>query len=105
LITTALLLLKKNYLTSDDIRHGLLAFTLSARDQKTEFIPLKYEKIVKCLRVLNKTMSEAILNRWYEFCKTNLECHTSTRLFVERDIKDPLRSTNANSNIRSNNAN
>lgn len=100
LITTALLLHKKNYLTSDDIRHGLLAFTLSARELKTEYLPIRYSAIVKCLRVLNKTMSEAVLQKWYDHCKGNLECHTTARMFVERDIKDPLRSSNALSNLR-----
>ena len=45
-------------------------------------------------------MSEAVLLKWYEHCKTNLECHTTQRLFMERDIKDPLRSSNARSNLR-----
>jgi hypothetical protein len=76
LVTSALLLLKKTYLTADEIRHGLLAFTLCARDHKTEFIPLRYAQIIKCLRVLNKTMSESVLEKWYDYCKGHLECHT-----------------------------
>ena len=41
-----------------------------------------------------------MLNKWYENCKAHLECHTSSRLIVERDIKDPLRSNDEVSIIR-----
>ena len=40
---------------------------------------------------MNKTISEVVVTKWYEYCKGNLECHSANRLFVERTIKDPLR--------------
>jgi hypothetical protein len=51
LITAALILLKKGYLTADEIRHALLAYTLTARDAKREFLPLDHEWVNKALRV------------------------------------------------------
>ena len=47
--------------------------------------------MVKAFRLLNKTLSEHVLDRWYQHCKGNLECHSSSRIYVERVIKDPLR--------------
>ena len=82
---------RKGYLTSDEMRHGLLAYTLSARDCGKEFLPLEYSKVVKAFRLLNKTLSEHVLDRWYQHCKGNLECHSSSRIYVEKVIKDPLR--------------
>ena len=37
-------------------------------------------------------MSEFVLKRWYEHCKTHLECHSQTRVNMERNYKDRLRS-------------
>lgn len=62
------MLLRKGYLNKDDIRHGLLAFTLSVRECQTEFLPLDYPRVVKALRILNKTISEVVLAKWYEHC-------------------------------------
>jgi len=51
LIPTTLLLLRNGHFTSDLLRHALNAFTLTARDCKTEFLPLVHETILKALRV------------------------------------------------------
>jgi hypothetical protein len=51
LITAALILTKKGYLSADEIRHALLTYTLTARDEKREFLPLDYERVNKALRV------------------------------------------------------
>ncbi len=85
------MLQKKGYLSSDEMRQGLLAYTLTARDCGKEFLPLEYSKVVKAFRLLNKTLSQHVLDRWYQHCKGNLECHSSSRIYVERVIKDPLR--------------
>jgi hypothetical protein len=37
-------------------------------------------------------MSEVVLKRWYEHCKTHLECHSQTRMNMEKIYKDQLRS-------------
>ena len=51
LVTATLILLKKGFLTADEIRHALLAYTLAARDCKTEFLPLVYSCVIQALRV------------------------------------------------------
>ena len=51
LITATLILIKKGYLSADEIRHALLAYTLTAREFQIEFLPLEYEKVNKALRV------------------------------------------------------
>ena len=45
LIITALVLLNKQYLTDDDIRYGVDAYTLTVREFKCEFINLSFEKV------------------------------------------------------------
>ena len=53
LIITSLIITRKSYLSSDEIRHGLLAYTLISRECKSEFLPLYVEKIIKAFRVSN----------------------------------------------------
>lgn len=57
MIPTALLLLRNNHLTSDQLRHALNAFTLTARDCKTEFLPLAHDTLLKALRVTTSTLN------------------------------------------------
>ena len=45
LIITSLVLLNKQYLTDDDIRYGVDAYTLTVREFKCEFINLTFEKV------------------------------------------------------------
>jgi hypothetical protein len=54
LISTGIIVIKSGYLTGDQIRHGLAAFTLATRDSKMDFLPLQYDKVVKALRVREK---------------------------------------------------
>ncbi len=91
LVTTAMMIHRKGYLSSDEIRQGLLAYTLTARDCSREFLPLDHEKLVKAFRLLNKTLSQHVVDRWYQHCKGNLECHSSSRIYIEKTIKEPLR--------------
>lgn len=51
LIPTTLLVLRNGYLTNDQVRHALNAYTLSVREARTEFLPLVYETVIKALRV------------------------------------------------------
>ena len=51
LIVTALVLLKKQYLTGDDIRHGVDAYTLTIRETKSEYLNLTFERVQKAFRV------------------------------------------------------
>jgi hypothetical protein len=44
LITTTLIVLKRNYLTHDLIRHGLNAYTLICREEKEDYLTLSNEK-------------------------------------------------------------
>ena len=51
LIPTTLLVLRNGYMTNDQVRHALNAYTLAVRDARTEFLPLVYETVIKALRV------------------------------------------------------
>ena len=51
LIITALVLLNKQYLTGDDIRYGVDAYTLTVREFKCEYINLNFEKVQRAFRV------------------------------------------------------
>lgn len=41
---------------------------------------------------MNKTVSRTVLDRWYKHCKPYLACHSTARMVIEREIKEPLRS-------------
>ena len=45
LIVTALVLLKKQYLTGDDIKYGVDAYTLTVRETKSEYLNLTFERV------------------------------------------------------------
>ena len=51
LIVTTLVLLKKQYLTGDDIRFGVDAYTLTIRETKSEYLNLTFERVQKAFRV------------------------------------------------------
>jgi hypothetical protein len=33
-------------------------------------------------------MSELVLKKWYEHCKTHLECHSQARMTMEKNFKE-----------------
>ena len=51
LITTAVTITRKSYLSIDEIRQGIIAYTLISRECKHEFLPMYVEKIIKAFRV------------------------------------------------------
>jgi len=53
LVITSLVLLYHNYITGDEIRQAIDAYTLQCRDKerKTEYLELNFESIQKALRV------------------------------------------------------
>lgn len=87
LITTSVTLTKKSYLSHDEIRQAIIAYTLISRECKEEWLPMYVEKIIKAFRIVNKTISEVVLQKWYEHVRSNLECHQENRVKLERDIK------------------
>ena len=61
LINTGLIIISKGFLSNDEVRSGLTAYTLVSRECKHEFLPLYLEKVIKAFRLVNKTISETIL--------------------------------------------
>ena len=64
LIVTSLVLLNKQYLTYDDIKFGVDAYTLTVRELKCEYINLQYEKVQRAFRVSeHPKLTQAIANK------------------------------------------
>ena len=60
-----MIITKRNYLTCDNIRYGLNAYELVCRETKndeneakSDYLALSYEKIHRCLRLVNMSISE-----------------------------------------------
>lgn len=87
LVTASVIITKKGYMTIDEIRHGVMAYTLISRECKSEWLPMYVEKILKAFRIVNKTISEVILNKWFEHVRTNLDCMQESRIHMEKNIK------------------
>jgi hypothetical protein len=51
LISTAIIILSKGFMKMDEIRQGVLAYTLVIRETKSEFLIWEGEKIIKTFRV------------------------------------------------------
>ena len=90
LITTTLIVLKRNYLTHDLIRHGLNAYTLICREEKEDYLTLSYEKkpsfvrVHKALRIVNMSVSDDLLKKWLDHVVTNLDWNNEDRRVHER---------------------
>jgi hypothetical protein len=105
LITTTLIVLKRNYLTHDLIRHGLNAYLLICREdckddeveeendlmkrEKEDFLLLandnkQFAKVHKALRMINMCISDNLLKKWLERVITNLEWNKPERREFER---------------------
>ena len=90
LITTTLIVLKRNYLTHDLIRHGLNAYTLICREEKEDYLTLSYEKkpsfarVHKALRIVNMSVSDDLLKKWLDHVMTNLDWNNKDRRDFER---------------------
>lgn len=87
LITTSVSILRRMLMTVDEIRHGILAYTLISRECKSEWLPMYVEKLQKAFRIVNKTISEVVLKRWFEHVRSNLECNQESRIYMEKEIK------------------
>ncbi len=79
---------QKNLLSGDEIRHGLNAYTLIVRETKEEFLSMYVEKVIKAFRLVNKSISELVLKKWYNRCKPYLECEDPNRIRMEKEYKE-----------------
>ncbi|CDW81298.1 UNKNOWN [Stylonychia lemnae] len=87
LIITSVIITRRAYLSGDEIRQGIIAYTLISRECKSEWLPMYVEKIIKTFRMVNKTVSEVVLKKWFEHVRSNLECNMESRIQVEKEIK------------------
>lgn len=90
LITTAMIITKRNYLTCDNIRYGLNAYELVCREtkndeneSKSDYLFLSDDKIHRALRLVNMTISEQIFNIWLSHVKSNLEWSKQDKVLFE----------------------
>lgn len=81
---------RRSNLTSKEIRLGLNAFILVARESKSDFLKIdnfkvnfedKFEKVYRALRLVGMSISEKILKKWFEHVYFNLDC-------LKRDRRD-----------------
>jgi hypothetical protein len=79
LITTAMLVLRKNFLNHDTIRHGLSAYVLTCRETKQDYLHTDDNKVHKALRMVNLSISDDILKKWLEHTISNLEWNKPER--------------------------
>ena len=94
IVTTAIVIVKRNYLSLKEIRAGLIAFELIEKELKETNLPLKEDVILKALRLINKTVSGELVKQWIRRNKPSLECEKPERKefekyvrMVERDLK------------------
>jgi hypothetical protein len=56
-VKVSLIIFKKKILTAPEIRDGLNAFTLTAKEKGSEHIPINVDEILKSMRLINKVIS------------------------------------------------
>jgi len=65
----------------------LNAFVLTAREINDEFLPYEFELILKCFRLVNKTVSELVFQEWFKRVRTMLDCMRPERAMIETTLK------------------
>ena len=86
-----MVIVKRNYLSIEQIRLGLNAYVLSCRhpEPKQDYLYLfKDNKIHKTLRLINMSISDDILKKWYEHVKYNLDWNHRERRDFEFFVKN-----------------
>lgn len=83
LITTALIITQKGYMTIEQIRHGLNAFVLECRETKQDYLYVMDDKVKRCLRLVNMDISDAFLKMWMDYCVSNLEWNNKERKLIK----------------------
>ena len=87
LVITVLVLLRYNYLTSNEVRLALDAFTLTCREYEDDYMELEFNTVQKALRLMGKVISQDIFNSWCEMMKKYLLCNQKDRLLFKLLMK------------------
>ena len=92
LLKTCLILLHFNYITGDEIRQAIDAYTLQLRDEsiplenRRHYLELNFETIQKTLRLMGKAISKTIFRAWVKRMEPFLLCNDPSRLEYLREI-------------------
>lgn len=91
LITSSIILTKKQIMTHKQITEGVRAFTLAGKETKIgERIKLEPSKIQQALRLINKTMSESkMIKAWINMWGNALDCNMERDKTKIEEIYDP----------------
>lgn len=73
-------------MTHEMIRHGLNAYTLSARESKDDHLYVADNTIHKALRLVNLSISDTVYKMWLDYVKPNLDWNKKERRFFEAHI-------------------
>ena len=104
LVTTSLIILKRNLMTIKEIRAGINAFILMEKelqdpkdgegkkflpwaDKKGINIPLNEFVIMETFSLIGKTVSEELVTQWIKKNRPFLECEKKERKEFERHVK------------------
>ena len=93
LVVTSLVLLNHNYLTADEIKLAIDAYTLQCRDREkrsefsVEYLELTFEIVQKALRLMGKAISEKIYNAWVQRMEPFLMCYDRNRLEHQYELQ------------------
>jgi hypothetical protein len=87
LVTTSLIILKRNLLTIKEIRQGINAFALMEKHVKTTNLPLKENIILEAFHLINKTASLELIRQWIKKNRPYLECEKKARKDFERHVR------------------
>ena len=84
-----MVILKRNYLSIENIRHGLNAFALICREPpKQDYLMMEKSKIHRAMRLINLSISDNILNFWMDHVKSNIEWSKKERRRFEAEHKE-----------------
>jgi len=88
LISSALIITRRNLLSIEQIHHGLNAYVLECRETKQDYLYMIDDKVKRTLRLINMACSDAFLNAWINYVITNLEWNNKEREVIRQSVKN-----------------
>lgn len=79
LIKAAIIISQKKFLTLKKIREGVYAWNQICRQENCSNLPIDFELLNNALMLVNLTMSELLMKKWFELMKPYLECENENR--------------------------
>ena len=79
LIKAAIIISQRKYLSLKKIKDGIYAWTQICHELNCSNLPINFKLLNEVLRLVNLTMSEILMQKWFDHMKPFMENETENR--------------------------